>query len=158
MEKYSLRTIQVMVMAIVITMVGCSNNEDEQRPIAVVGNEVCTQWGNPISQVLQQMENFELMQQGDDGFICYKGNEPISTISYQFDDSELLETTLLMYPTEYITMEELLSSLSEYEYWGQMNNNVEIYINRQSNTLATIGTNTVNNISYYTVGYTIFEN
>lgn len=146
-----------MAMTIAIALAGCSDNENEQKISIIAGNVVCTQWGTPMSQVQQQMENSELIQQWDDGFICYEGNEPVSTISYQFDDSDLLEATLLVYPTEYITIEDLLSGLAGYEYWGRMSNNVEVYINRRSNTLATIGTRTSNDVSYYTVGYTLFK-
>lgn len=157
MGKHSLKTIQIMAMAFVIALTGCSDNEEGQETSVVAGNAVCTQWGSPMSQVQQQMENSELIQQEDDGFMCYEGNEPVSTISYQFDDSELLEAALLMCPTGSITMEEILSSLAGYEYWGKMSNNVEVYINRRSNTLTTIGTRSANNVSYYAVGYTIFE-
>lgn len=151
MNKYLFRTIRITVISVILIVFnGCSDDSDDpQNPISF--NMVCTKWGASTSEVMDYMKNYKMNIMEND-FICYNGRNKEQTISYQFQDEELL-ASLILISQDRTSMSELQSLFSQYEYLGEKNG-LNIYINKTTNTMATIAQKLKGEIAYYAIGYT----
>lgn len=154
MNKYLFKTIWITIISVMpFIFNGCSDDSDEpQGPIS--SNVVCTNWGASKSEVMDYMKNYE-MNLMDNDFICYIGRNSVQTISYQFQDEEL-QASLILIPQDKISLSELQSSFSKYEYLGEKNG-LDIYVSETTNTMATIAQKVKGETTYYAIGYTVLD-
>lgn len=157
MDKNILKAVTLLIVTTIISIFyGCGDSSDgyyideSSEQSKVIGN-ICTKWGASQTEVMNYMAKYE-EQTTEEDFICYKGKGNIKTISYQLKDGKL-QASLALLSEKDVSLQNLQSLFSEYEYLGEKNGSY-VYVSENENTMVTICTKVRNEITYYAVGYT----
>ena len=154
MNKYLFKTIWITIISVMLFIFnGCSDDADGSQDL-ISSNVVCTNWRASKSEVMDYMKNYE-MNIMDNDFICYIGKNSVQTISYQFQN-ESLQASLILIPQDKISLSELQSSFSKFEYLGEKNG-LDIYVSETTNTMVAIAQKVKGETTYYAVGYTVLD-
>lgn len=145
MRKFKVISISLILIA---GLLSCGDDSELLSKILI--NQPILEWGDSMDEIASQMQKYNLINK-DDQNLYYAGNGMEHALSYNFVNGQL-ETSLVIVKADAITQDALEKLLKSYTFIGDQNN-VKIYCNESSNTMAAVSTRQVNGVGYYYIGY-----
>lgn len=133
--------------AVAVIMISCSDKglspDSFSRP--------CVDWNMTKEEVEAKMSGFEVIN-NNENHLLYLGKRIEKYISYEFYNNKL-RTSAILVPYLSTNPDAITSLFEEYVNLGSLNN-VEVFINEESNSLGTYQQMTDDEIEYYAIGWT----
>lgn len=133
---------------ILASLVSCGDDSDLLSKMIL--NQPTLEWGASMDEIASSMQQYKLIN-SDAQNLYYAGNGMEHAISYSFVNGQL-ETCLVTVNSCVITQDALEALLKSYTFIGEQNN-VKVYCQESTKTLAAISKRQTSEVEYYYIGY-----